>query len=293
MLSPAVLLALVIGLLGIASFFFVFARRKDASATEATSKFAAPSRTGGGFSPQPQVSAAALRGAAGVEDAAEEEDLADGNGEAAAEDINDDAGGGALVPAPGAKPSASRFQRKKADKQQAKEERKAAMTQHLEDVRAKRSAELQAAVDAEAAEAILLAKEEAALAELRAEKRQREEEDYKKWIGHIEVAEKGEIGAADAVEQSLRTYLMETAPVESKLLVLEDAARRHAVSVEKLVKILNEMLASGSISGVFDDRGKFVFVTDAEYDAISKFIRNRGRVSVTELVRECNRIVAA
>jgi hypothetical protein len=283
MISAAVLAAIFIGVLGVAYFVFVKRSRDKGIA------LAAPVRTGGGFRPQTEVvfdAAAALQDgvlAQGLDGGDEEEVDTEAH-----QDDTGDAGPGAV-----AKTSSSRFQRKKNEKQLEKEQRRQAQAQLLEDQRAKRAAELQAALDAEATEALRAAKEEAALNELRAEKRRAEEEDYKKWVGHIEVAEKGEIGSADAAEQALRQYLAYAAAKEKKMLVLEECAKQHSVSVERLLKIMNDMLGAGQISGVFDDRGKFVYVTDEEYAAIAKFIRNRGRVSMHELVRECNRIVAA
>ena len=290
MFPTGVLVAIVLGLLG-AAWYFLMNRQKGGVA------LAAPTRTGGGFRPQPAAAANAAaagtapehrqvaRVAAAVEQVADDED----------EEPNDDdePNAEAEAAAPAAGNPASRFHRKKADKQQEKEQRRQHQQQLLEEQRAKRAAELQDALDSEAAEALRLAKEEAALGELRAEKKLREDEDYKKWVSHIEVAEKGEVGSVDAAENALREYLAAVAPTESKLLVLDDCAKRHNLAVERLLKIMNDMIDGGSISGVFDDRGKFVYVTDDEYGAIAKFIRNRGRVAMSELVRECNRIVAA
>jgi len=49
--------------------------------------------------------------------------------------------------------------------------------------------------------------------------------------------------------------------------------------------------SEGRLSGVIDDRGKFICITDHEYDAVAKFIKQRGRVSITELAESMNRLI--
>lgn len=48
---------------------------------------------------------------------------------------------------------------------------------------------------------------------------------------------------------------------------------------------------SGQLSGVVDDRGKFIFISDEELKAVADFIKQRGRVSIAELVNSSNRLV--
>jgi hypothetical protein len=52
-----------------------------------------------------------------------------------------------------------------------------------------------------------------------------------------------------------------------------------------------ELEKEGMIQGVLDDRGKYIYVTDDEFKAISSFIRRKGRVTVQEIVSECNRVI--
>lgn len=47
----------------------------------------------------------------------------------------------------------------------------------------------------------------------------------------------------------------------------------------------------GSLTGVIDDRGKFIYVSQEELDAVAKFIRQRGRVSIAELAESSNQLV--
>jgi DDRGK domain-containing protein 1 len=49
--------------------------------------------------------------------------------------------------------------------------------------------------------------------------------------------------------------------------------------------------SEGRLAGVIDDRGKFICITDSEYDAVAKFIKQRGRVSISELADSMNRLI--
>lgn len=187
----------------------------------------------------------------------------------------------------------SRLEQKKREKLREKEERRAALAAAIEQRNAARQDADEKAADAAAEERRKQHEEDAAIAALRLEKKLQEDEDYKKWTSHIGLECKGELGAADEQEERLKKFLTTQAPNSSKVLVLDTTAKSYNVSVERLVGVLESLKESGSVSGVLDDRGKFIFVSDAEYRQIAKFLNNRGRVSMTELIREANRIVDA
>ncbi len=43
--------------------------------------------------------------------------------------------------------------------------------------------------------------------------------------------------------------------------------------------------------GVIDDRGKFIYISLEEMEAIAKFIRQRGRVSLSDLAESSNLLI--
>ena len=49
--------------------------------------------------------------------------------------------------------------------------------------------------------------------------------------------------------------------------------------------------SEGRLSGVMDDRGKFICIAADEYEAVARFIRQRGRVSIAELADSVNRLI--
>ena len=62
----------------------------------------------------------------------------------------------------------------------------------------------------------------------------------------------------------------------------------HTQDAISRVQSLQEM---GELTGVVDDRGKFIFISQEELQAVSNFIKQRGRVSIAELVSSSNTLV--
>ena len=54
---------------------------------------------------------------------------------------------------------------------------------------------------------------------------------------------------------------------------------------------LNELEKSGILTGIIDDRGKFIYITDEEFLGFKKYLEARGRVSRLELCNEGNRLI--
>jgi hypothetical protein len=51
------------------------------------------------------------------------------------------------------------------------------------------------------------------------------------------------------------------------------------------------MEAAGRLTGVLDDRGKFLSIEPAELDAVARWINRRGRVTIADLVTESNKLI--
>ncbi len=50
-------------------------------------------------------------------------------------------------------------------------------------------------------------------------------------------------------------------------------------------------MSDEKINGVFDDRGKFLYIEQKEWDAIKGYIIAKGRLKKAEMMTECARIV--
>jgi DNA-binding MarR family transcriptional regulator len=76
-----------------------------------------------------------------------------------------------------------------------------------------------------------------------------------------------------------------------KVVVLEELAREFGLRTEDVVNRVRGLEQMGYITGVIDDRGKFICISEAEMKAVAKFIQQKGRITVAELAREINKLI--
>lgn len=63
------------------------------------------------------------------------------------------------------------------------------------------------------------------------------------------------------------------------------------LSTKDVVDKIKQMETEGKINGVFDERGKYINVTDGEWKAILSYMKAKGRVSKSEMMLECANII--
>ncbi|XP_067105849.1 DDRGK domain-containing protein 1 isoform X2 [Osmerus mordax] len=129
--------------------------------------------------------------------------------------------------------------------------------------------------------------------ELRAKEEQekREEEEYLCLKQSFVVEEQGE--ADELTEQESQNLLQEFIQhiKDCKVVLLEDLASHFGLRTQDAISRLQDLLSDGSITGVIDDRGKFIFITPEEMNVVAQFIRQRGRVSITDLAQASNSLI--
>lgn len=90
-----------------------------------------------------------------------------------------------------------------------------------------------------------------------------------------------------------------------KVVLLEELSSLFSMRTKDVITCLKQLESEGAISGVIDDRGKFIcapralacrrsLATDIrpdELDAVARYIKKRGRVSIEELAAESNRLI--
>lgn len=124
----------------------------------------------------------------------------------------------------------------------------------------------------------------------REEKEKREYEEYLKMKEAFSVEEEGyEQENGECQENLLREFL---AYIKlNKVLVLEDLAAHFGLKTASVVERIRELQANGNLTGVIDDRGKFIYISEDELEAVAKFVRQRGRVSIAELAENSNNLI--
>lgn len=170
-----------------------------------------------------------------------------------------------------------RIQREAAERE--REERKK-REQHLQEERDKQ-AEKEYSEQLRAEEAERKAREE---------KEKREYEDYLKMKEAFSVEEEGYEQENRECEKNLLQEFL--AYIKSnKVLVLEDLAAHFGLKTANVVERIQELQINGNLTGVIDDRGKFIYISENELVAVAKFVRQRGRVSITELAENSNYLI--
>jgi len=139
-----------------------------------------------------------------------------------------------------------------------------------------------------------LAAQEAADAELaKQEKEKRDLEEYLLLKESFVVEEEGVehvIDDGDAAQNLLQEFLDHIKA--TKVVMLEDLCAKFNIKTQMCLDFINLLQERDQLSGVLDDRGKFIYVTEEEYQEVAKFIKQRGRVTLSELLENSNRLIS-
>merc|ERR1712190_675247 len=108
----------------------------------------------------------------------------------------------------------------------------------------------------------------------------------------------GEMFAVDA-EGKEDTDTQDASAVENfvdfvklrKVVNLEDLAAEFHMRTSVAIERLEQLEKLGRLSGIFDDRGKYVYITKEEMAGVADWLRKRGRINRADLVAACNRII--
>lgn len=124
----------------------------------------------------------------------------------------------------------------------------------------------------------------------REEQAKKEHEEYLALAAAFEVEEEGyDPDQAQESEDQLVHFINYIN--EQKVLLLEDLAARFKMRTKDVIDRIHHLIANGSLVGIIDDRGKFISITHDELKSVAKFIRQRGRVAIDELVVNSNKLI--
>ncbi|XP_058796895.1 DDRGK domain-containing protein 1 [Phymastichus coffea] len=124
----------------------------------------------------------------------------------------------------------------------------------------------------------------------REEKERREHEEYLKLKEAFSIEEEG---YEEKDEEQQKNLLQEFVDYikRNKVVLLEDLAQQFNLKTANAIERVQQMQADGILSGVIDDRGKFIYISQVELEAVAKFVRQRGRVSIAELAEHSNTLI--
>eukprot|EP00731_Ephydatia_muelleri_P020281 Em0013g8a len=133
------------------------------------------------------------------------------------------------------------------------------------------------------------AQKEEELRRQKEEQEKRELEEYMKLKESFVVEETGETQQESESENLLQEFIDHIK--RTKVVFLEDLASQFNLRTQDAISRVNSLQESGQLTGVVDDRGKFIYISKEELDSVAKFIRQRGRVSIAELVSSSNTLI--
>ncbi|XP_013115465.2 DDRGK domain-containing protein 1 [Stomoxys calcitrans] len=181
---------------------------------------------------------------------------------------------------------------KKRAKMEAKEQKRLMREQEMklrEEKKAKDAKEEEERKKLEDQEAEEERKKEEAERLAREEQERREHEEYLKMKAAFSVEEEGYEEGDEEKENLLGDFIKYIK--DNKVVVLEDLATEFKLKTQQAIERIQELQANGSITGVIDDRGKFIYISEEELASVAKFIRQRGRVSIQELAESSNNLI--
>lgn len=180
---------------------------------------------------------------------------------------------------------------KKLEEKQAKKAQREAELEEREERRRMQELRDQERKQEDERERLMEQKQEEEERQAKEEQERREEEEYQKLKASFVVEEVGE--EEQLTEDQSRNLLQEFIQYieNSKVVLLEDLASHFGMRTQDAISRLQDLLAEGSLTGVIDDRGKFISITPEELDSVARFIRQRGRVSITELAQASNSLI--
>ncbi|XP_039615000.1 DDRGK domain-containing protein 1 isoform X2 [Polypterus senegalus] len=119
----------------------------------------------------------------------------------------------------------------------------------------------------------------------------KEYEEYLKLRDQFSVEEEGMVEAMTE-EQSLNLLQEFVDYIKgNKVVLLEDLASHFGLRTQDAIARLQDLIVNGTLTGVIDDRGKFIYITQKEMCAIAEYIKKRGRVSIAELAQASNSLI--
>lgn len=77
----------------------------------------------------------------------------------------------------------------------------------------------------------------------------------------------------------------------NKVVLLEDLAANFKLKTQAAIDRIIDLQKDNRLSGVIDDRGKFIYISEDELQAVAKFIKQRGRVSISELAENSSTLI--
>lgn len=60
---------------------------------------------------------------------------------------------------------------------------------------------------------------------------------------------------------------------------------------KKVLEKISSLELNEDLTGIIDERGKYIYITKKEMESVLNYIKSKGRVSRADLLIECNKLI--
>lgn len=185
----------------------------------------------------------------------------------------------------------TKIKKKKEAHREAKREAQAARQAALDAYHERQQAAEEARVAEEALERAEAEEAEEEARKHAEEEARKQQEEYDNWKNLISVEDTGESVEIDQLDDPALLQRFCDYVRNEKVVVLENLAAEFDLRTEDVVDRLTRLEENGTVTGFFDDRGKFIYVSMDEMKEVANLIQKRGRISIQDLATESSRIL--
>ena len=115
-------------------------------------------------------------------------------------------------------------------------------------------------------------------------------EEYDAWKAMFSVDDAGDENPEDAQDEAVLVRFIKHV-MDNKVVQLDELGGEFSLRVHEIIARVGALESMGYLSGVTDDRGKFIYVSKDELQAVAKFIGRKGRVRIAALAQESNKLI--
>ncbi|KAJ9153726.1 hypothetical protein P3X46_027139 [Hevea brasiliensis] len=115
--------------------------------------------------------------------------------------------------------------------------------------------------------------------------------EFEKWKGEFSVDAEGT--TENEVQDGNQDLLSEFVEYikKQKCVPLEDLAAEFKLRTQECINRITSLESMGRLSGVMDDRGKYIYISQEEMKAVADYIKRQGRVSISHLASKSNQFI--
>ncbi|XP_009143098.1 DDRGK domain-containing protein 1 isoform X1 [Brassica rapa] len=114
--------------------------------------------------------------------------------------------------------------------------------------------------------------------------------EFDKWKGEFSVDAEGTTEEVQGGNQDLLSEFVEYIKIQ-KCVPLEDLAAEFNLRTQECINRIASLESIGRLSGVMDDRGKYIYISMEEMNAVADYIKRQGRVSISHLASKSNQFI--